>query len=76
MSDAAPQPDRFEFETLLTHQWQIADDLELIIEQILDIGMSDDAIVNVLQGALALHRLRCEKVGDMFEDLVRAGTIQ
>jgi hypothetical protein len=67
--------DRFQLEDALMRQWQVADDLDLLAEQILEADLSADEIVNILTGLSGLHKLRCAKVDDLFGALVHTGKI-
>lgn len=72
----AAKPDRFDLEQAITEQWQIADDLELLASQVLESDLSQDEIVNVLNGVAALHRMRCGKADDILGQLIESGQLR
>ena len=65
--------DRFNLEEEIQNVWQTKDDLNAIIERIYDDPdgpMSEDEIVNVLNGLSELHETRCKKLWKVFETMV------
>jgi hypothetical protein len=71
---------RFELEEAITATWATADDLGLVIEAVLDDGISaktdPDKIANILIGIRELAKLRNDKVFQIFEELVSSGALQ
>ncbi|NDD52629.1 hypothetical protein EBZ39_01910 [bacterium] len=65
--------DRFALEEALVSCENIADDLNVLIVDILEGDNEPDAdkIVNILQGLADLHRIRCQQTFDLFEQLVK-----
>ena len=63
-------PDRFDLEQCLMECWHTADDIDLLIPQILEDGVDPDDIANLLIGIRELHNLRMRKALDVFEHLV------
>jgi hypothetical protein len=62
------KPDRFVLEEDISHQEDINDHLNLLIEDILDAPKLIDAdeIVNTLQGIINIHELRTHKLWEHF----------
>ena len=59
--------DRFDLEDHITSQLDVCDMIELVAEQIMEEGMYEvDDIVNTLNGISRLHRLRHDKLFDVF----------
>lgn len=58
------KPDRFTLEDDITHQEDIIDQIELLIEDILDNPgrMDIDDIVNTLTGVVSIHKMRTHKL--------------
>ena len=58
------KPDRFTLEDDITHQEDVIDQIELLIEDILDNpGRMDlDDIVNTLTGVVSIHKMRTHKL--------------
>lgn len=59
--------DRFELETDITNLHNIADDIDLVVEGILERDMDTDDIANALLGISTLARLRVDKAFDTFK---------
>lgn len=59
--------DRFELETDITNLHNIADDIDLVVEGILEHAMDTDDIANALLGISTLARLRVDKAFDTFK---------
>lgn len=66
-------PDRFDLEQCLMECWHTADDIELIIPQIIEGEIDVDDAANFLIGLRELHNLRMRKAMAVFEELVSAG---
>ena len=66
--------DRFNLEAEIMHVWNTKDDLESITSRMMDDPdpMSEDDIVNVLIGLSELHDIRCKKLFNVFESMVKA----
>lgn len=58
------KPDRFTLEDDITHQEDIIDQIELLVEDILDNPgrMDVDDIVNTLTGVVSIHKMRTHKL--------------
>ena len=65
--------DRFNLEAEIMNVWQTKDDLESIISRMMDDPdpMSEDDITNVLIGLSELHDIRCKKLFNVFETMVK-----
>lgn len=59
--------DRFQLETDITNLHNIADDLDLLLEGILERDMNTDDVANALLGISTLARLRVDKAFDTFK---------
>lgn len=71
--------DRFDLEQAIMDCYRVSDDLDLMLEEILD-GTIDatfncDSVHNALLGIKELHERRCQKLMDVFEQLLRDGKI-
>jgi hypothetical protein len=59
--------DRFDLEDHITRQLDVCDMIELVADQIMEEGMYEvDDIVNTLNGISRLHKLRHDKLFDVF----------
>jgi hypothetical protein len=65
--------DRFNLESEIMSVWNTKDDLESITSRMMDDPdpMSEDDIANVLIGLTELHDIRCKKLFNVFETMVR-----
>ena len=65
--------DRFDLEDAIMQAWQTVDDIRLVTEEILDgkTPLNEDEIANALIGLEYLHKFRCSKLFDIFEELLR-----
>ena len=65
--------DRFNLEAEIMSVWNTKDDLESITSRMMDDPdpMSEDDIANVLIGLTELHDIRCKKLFNVFETMVR-----
>ena len=65
--------DRFNLESEIMHVWNTKDDLESITSRMMDDPdpMSEDDIANVLIGLSELHDIRCKKLFNVFESMVK-----
>ena len=65
--------DRFNLESEIMHVWNTKDDLESITSRMMDDPdpMSEDDITNVLIGLSELHDIRCKKLFNVFESMVK-----
>ena len=67
--------DRFNLEEEIQNVWQTKDDLDAIAERVYDDPdgpMTEDQIGNVLIGLSELHDIRCKKLFNVFESMVKA----
>ena len=65
--------DRFNLEAEIMSVWNTKDDLESITSRMMDDPdpMSEDDIANVLIGVSELHDIRCKKLFNVFETMVK-----
>ena len=66
--------DRFNLEAEIMSVWNTKDDLQSITSRMIDDPdgpMSEDDIANVLIGLTELHDIRCKKLFNVFETMVR-----
>ena len=65
--------DRFNLEAEIMSVWNTKDDLESITSRMMDDPdpMSEDDIANVLIGLSELHDIRCKKLLNVFESMVK-----
>ena len=65
--------DRFNLEAEIMSVWNTKDDLESITSRMMDDPdpMSEDDIANVLIGLIELHDIRCKKLFNVFEAMVK-----
>ena len=65
--------DRFNLEAEIMSVWNTKDDLESITSRMMDDPdpMSEDDIANVLIGLIELHDIRCKKLFNVFETMVK-----
>jgi len=65
--------DRFNLEAEIMSVWTTKDDLQSITSRMMDDPdpMSEDDIANVLIGLSELHDIRCKKLFNVFEEMVR-----
>ena len=65
--------DRFNLEVEIMSVWNTKDDLESITSRMMDDPdpMSEDDITNVLIGLSELHDIRCKKLFNVFETMVK-----
>ena len=68
---------RFELEDAMSDLHQIGEDIETIIYAIGDspIKHTEDQLLNMLIGMKQLHNTRYQKMWDIFEQLIKNGTI-
>ena len=66
--------DRFNLEAEIMSVWNTKDDLESITHRMMDDPdgpMTEDETTNVLIGLSELHDIRCKKLFNVFESMVR-----
>ena len=65
--------DRFNLEAEIMCVWNTKDDLESITSRMMDDPdpMTEDDITNVLIGLSELHDIRCKKLFNVFESMVK-----
>ena len=65
--------DRFNLEAEIMNVWNTKDDLESITSRMMDDPdpMTEDQIANVLIGLGELHDIRCKKLFNVFETMVK-----
>jgi hypothetical protein len=69
--------DRFELEEAITDVFTSNDELETLLYRIGDspVTPSEDEVMNILIGIIALNKVRYEKLWNTFEALIANGTI-
>lgn len=69
--------DRFKLEEAMSDMLSINDELESVIYRIGDCktAPTEDQLLNMLIGIVELNKVRYEKLWNIFEDLIRNGTI-
>ena len=67
------QYDRFNLEAEIMSVWNTKDDLNAITSRMMDDPdpMTEDDIANVLIGLSELHDIRCKKLFNVFESMVK-----
>ena len=66
--------DRFNLEAEIMCVWNTKDDLESITHRMMDDPdgpMTEDELTNVLIGLSELHDIRCKKLFNVFENMVK-----
>ena len=65
--------DRFNLEAEIMSVWNTKDDLNAITHRLMDDPdpMTEDDIANVLIGLSELHDIRCKKLFEVFETMVK-----
>jgi len=65
--------DRFNLEEEIQNVWQTKDDLNAVAERLFEdtVFMTEDQIANVLIGLSELHDIRCKKLFNVFETMVK-----
>lgn len=66
---------RFDLEQDIMTAWGTCEDIQLIYERFYDghESMSVDDMANLLLGLKQMHQLRCEKLFETFEEIVKNG---
>ena len=67
--------DRFNLEAEIMSVWNTKDDLQSITSRMMDDPdgqMTEDELANVLIGLGELHDIRCKKLFNVFESMVKA----
>jgi hypothetical protein len=67
---------RFELESAIMSCWNTCEDIKLVSSKALEGNMTDDELANALIGIEQLHDMRCEKVFDIFEELISRGLLR
>ena len=69
--------DRFKLEEAISDMLNINEELESVIYRIGDCktAPTEDQLLNMLIGIVELNKVRYEKLWNIFEDLIRNGTI-
>lgn len=63
--------DRFDLEASIMSCWSTKDDVELLAESFSGGDMTEDEVLNSLLGISNLHEMRCKKMMDIFENLIK-----
>ena len=69
--------DRFDLEDAMSALYNMGDDIDAILHSYMDakVRPTEDDMANMLIGAKALHNARYQRMWEIFEDLVKNGTI-
>ncbi len=69
--------DRFDLEEAITEMFTANEELETLLYRIGDspVTPSEDEVMNILIGIIALNKVRYEKLWNTFEALIKNGTI-
>lgn len=68
--------DRFELEDAIMSCWGTQEDIRLVSERIMeDEDLSQDSLVNALEGIAEMHNMRCKKLFEIFESMISSGHI-
>lgn len=73
------QYDRFDLEEDIMGVWNTENDLDTILYRILDSSdgpCSEDEIANMILGLKEIHKSRCLKLWDTFENMIKTERIQ
>lgn len=75
--DTLKPVDRFDLEQAIMAAWGTCEDLDLIFRRFYEWheDMSVDDLANLIIGIKELHQIRCQRVWDIFETLIRNGVI-
>ena len=67
---------RFDLEDAIMSCWVTKEDIRLVSERVLeDEELSQDSLVNVLEGIAEMHNMRCKKLFEIFEGMISSGHI-
>jgi hypothetical protein len=68
---------RFDLEDAMSALYNMGDDIDAILHSYMDakVRPTEDDMANMLIGAKALHNARYQRMWEIFEDLVKNGTI-
>lgn len=58
---------RFEMEQLIMKCWDVVDDIDLLMENVVEGDLTQDNISNALLGMSEMYRMKFEKLFRMFE---------
>jgi hypothetical protein len=72
------QRDRFRLEELIQNTWQTKEDIENLLWKMADdkVAPSEDEVQNVLIGLAVMHDIRCRRLFDCFEHMMKQGEIK
>lgn len=62
--------DRFDLEQDIMKCWNVTDDIDMLMENVMERDMSNDDIANALLGLKTLYNMKFEKMFADFETLV------
>ena len=63
--------DKFDLEQAIMVAWTTSEDIKLLLEAVCERVQTTDEIANVLIGIQSLHDMRCQKLFDIYETLIR-----
>lgn len=69
--------DRFDLEDAMSALYNMGDDIDVILHSYMDakIRPTEDDMANMLIGVKALHNARYQKMWQVFEELIKNGTL-
>ena len=69
--------DRFDLEDAMSQLYNMGDDIDTILHAYMDskVQCTEDEMANMLIGVKTLHNARYQKMWQVFEDLIKNGTI-
>jgi hypothetical protein len=67
---------RFDLEQAITECFSTCSDLELISENVFETDYDKDSISSALIGLKHLHDMRCQKLFNIFENMLSQGLIK
>ena len=66
---------RFVLEDQIQSCWNTKDDLDVLMSHVVNKEMSEDELQNAIIGISQLHEMRCQRLWDTFNHLVKNNTI-
>lgn len=66
---------RFVLEDQIQSCWNTKDDLDVLMSHVGNKEISEDELQNVIIGISQLHEMRCQRLWDTFNNLVKNNTI-
>jgi hypothetical protein len=66
---------RFDFEQELLKCWNVTDDLDMILEEVLERDLTQDQTANIILGMKTIYEIKFNRLWDMFEAGVKERNI-